>query len=122
LTIYGSMKDYRDAMRQVNSPSRAHAICRKLTACVNPVWETWPDRQGRSLSAWYGAHYWAACALVRGDDGSIARSKERYRCELTCGDGHRPLPKWFDAMWTLAIKRVMQVIDEAISLKSSNQW
>lgn len=123
LTIYGSRKDYRNAMREVNSPARAHAICRKLTACVDPAREVWPDRQGRSLSAWYGAHYWAACAIVKGrDDDEIDRCKERYRCELTCGDGHRPLPKWFNAVWKLAVARVRAIADQAVSLRTSNEW
>lgn len=123
-TIYFSKREFRNDMQQYWSTSRVHAVCRKLVATVDPPrGEKRPH--GRSLSAWYGAHYWAACWELRSPNNwsyTEEEAKRRFIVELIGGDGCRNRPKWADSLWSLALKRVREVAEEAKALKTSLLW
>lgn len=136
-TVYFDRQDYREAMRRPWDTSRAHAICRKLLG----VPASWKDRQRpgcSKLSLWYGAHYYAACALT---DYSVLQAKDdaEYYEQLTErlrfwgkafareADGHTggdnpPMSKGAQALWKLAMVRVSLVVDEAVKLSHSMLW
>lgn len=110
-TIYGSKRDYREDMRRPFGSARAHAMCRLLTGTATQA------------SLWYGAHYWAGCAVTTSDENlydNLTRYKTRFFYEVTGGNGepnagHR-------ALWELAIKRMMKLRSEALNLKTSVLW
>ena len=111
MTIYGSKRDYRKDMKSPFGSTRAHAMCRHLTAT------------SKQSSLWYGAHYWAACAVTTSDENlayNLNYYKERFFREATGGDsepnaGHK-------ALWELAIGRMMKLRSEALTLKTSVLW
>jgi len=133
-TIYFSKRDYREDMRSPNSAARSHAICRRLLG-VPAAWNRPVDypqkpahpRQAATLSAWYGAHYWAACAAT-----SVKESAEEalewyarsFAIEISGGDGPDPyvLKDPYRALWALAVRRVWAIRDEALALASSVLW
>jgi hypothetical protein len=120
-TIYMSQKDYRMAQRAPNSSERAHAICRKLLGCASQT------------SIWYGAHYWAACWLLREvqDIESLIQHKGAFAFEVrgrSIPGSHEyktaintMAPK-YRSLWKLACRRVHALREEARALTNSNLW
>lgn len=121
-TIYGSKRDYRQAMRDPNGSARAHAVCRRLTGCAS------------QQTRWYGAHYWAACALLGpwrrlgGTERLEERTKnvewyrraflrEVYGCNEPAAAGLR-----YDRLYALAVLRVQRIVHEAEALPTSLAW
>lgn len=110
VTIYGSKADFRAAMRNPHDSSRAHAICRRLTGA-------------RQNSHWYGAFYWAACAVTshEADLGAAYRyGFERFKQEV-----HRlPASQRFNylRLYAMAWGRCLKIKDEAMALATSVLW
>lgn len=110
--IYGSKRDYRNDMQNPFSPSRSHAICRKLTATA------------KQDSKWYGAHYWAACAATSHDEwlgDSLIRHRDRWLYEAMNG-AKRMSRETAMKVWDIAIRRVMNLRKAALELKTSMAW
>lgn len=111
MTIYGTTRDYRNDMRHPYGSTRAHAMCRAVTGTATQA------------SLWYGAHYWAGCAVTSPDEylaENLAKYEARFYREATRGDGepgngHR-------ALWRLAIGRMLKLRAEAMALKTSVLW
>lgn len=91
---------------------RAHAVCRRLAATAD------------QRSHWYGAHYWAACALIAHGSGKgkrlepidrerIARYRDTYSRELCGCNEAEPLPAYLKA-YDAAVRRVLGVRREAL--------
>lgn len=135
--IYFDRQDYRAAMRSPWDASRAHAICRKLLG----VSASWKDRHRlgcSKLSLWYGAHYYAACALtdysVLHEEDAVKRQPildERIAFWGKCfareadgcgGDADPPMCAGVAALWRLALRRVHSVLSDALVLESSVLW
>lgn len=113
-TIYFSLQDFQHAMRSPHSAERAHAVCRRITGCASQE------------SRWYGAHYYAACALLGRDaegplDQRLARWKGAFTHEIT--HSHEvSLTGGHAALWYLAVDRVNEVLEEALTLQTSMDW
>ena len=119
-TIYFSSRDWREANRNPLASTRANAVCRRLAA---PADQT---------SHWYGAHSWAACALINHGSGKgkrlepidrerIARFRDTYSRELCACNEAEPLPVYLKAYDT-AVTRVLSVRREALALPRSTDW
>ena len=136
-TIYFSRRDYRDDMRDPKSSARAHAICRRLLG-VPACWDgrdvRYPDKwrsekypPTNTLSVWYGAHYYAACAAtsLRESVGDALRFWRRaFAREISSGEGKHPerLTGRYKSLWRLAIRRVWAIRQEAMALPHSALW
>ena len=111
-TVFMSPRDFREAQRSPHGAHRAHAICRRLVATAT------------QNSHWYGAHYWAACALTTRDGNeqqNLARWKSSFAIE-TSGGEERELPGRYRGLWNLAVRRVRAVLSEAMALETSVLW
>src|SRR5581483_11340773 len=108
-TIYMDRASYRRDMRGKGGSARPHAICRKLLGCA------------QQRSKWYGAHYWAACALCQPEgldepiDERLQRYRERFACEAH-GSHDAELSPAYAALWALAVRRVQAILPEALAL------
>ena len=74
-------------------------------------------------SLWYGAHYWAGCAVTTHDENlayNLNHYKERFFREAT-GDDSEP-NAGHKALWELAIRRMTKLRAEAMALKTSVLW
>lgn len=116
-TIYFSRRDYLEAMRDPHGAPRCHAVCRKLLGVAS----SYP-------SLWYGAHYYAACALLsrnyESQRAALAFWRKTFARECTGCDGRTdpPLSKAHRALWRLAVKRVRAVKPDALALSNSVLW
>ena len=134
--IYFDKQTYRKDMRSPNSSARAHAICRRLVG----VPSSWDGRdihypgayhgRGRncnSLSHWYGAHYYAACAATSLRESKIDALRfwrRAFAREISGGEGKNPerLVGGWKALWRLAARRVWQLREDAAALDTSVRW
>jgi len=112
-TIYMSGSDFRNEMQRPDGAPRCHAICRRLLGTA----KCYP-------SAWYGAHYYVACALTdrfRTEAEGLEFWKRSMAREVSqaCDD---VLPAKYEGLWQLAVRRVREVLDEAKSLPTSVMW
>ncbi len=108
--VYGSVRDFRVAMRDPFNSSRAHAICRKLIATA------------KQDSVWYGVHYWAACVATSHGEwlgNRLVAYEDRWYVE---SDSKKVPRTTAQKMWKLAIRRAMNLRDEALKLKTSVAW
>jgi hypothetical protein len=136
-TIYFTKRDFRDAMRNPRTAERAHAICRRLLgipACWDgrdirypalPYYSKYP--KCNTLSLWYGAHYWAACAATNLRESVRDALRWNRRCfarEISGGDGPQPerLHGRWRRLWRLAVRRVWALRAEALVLDTSVRW
>lgn len=123
--IYFTRHDYRRAMQDPGDPARSHAICRKLTG-VPPAWPVREQPGCSRMCHWYGAHYYAACAVSSVRDPEEA--EEFWRRALareTAGCDGRidpPMSAGIRALWELALRRVKAIWPEAQALASSVLW
>lgn len=117
MTIYMSKRDFRQSMRNPYSAERAHAICRRLVATS----KQWP-------SLWYAAHYWAACAATcNGAWGEtieecLAQYANNFAYECIKEHNANILPNKYKSLWSLAVRRVLAIRDEALALSNSLTW
>ena len=139
MTIYFTKQDWRAAMRSPISSERAHAICRRLLgvpACWDgrdvrypaPYYRSTKYRKSNTLSAWFGAHYYAACAAtsVRESTREALRFwRKTFAREVSSGEGGPKAEKLqgvWRSLWRLAVRRVWAVRDEALKLDTSLRW
>jgi len=114
--IYFDRRDQRAAMRDPWNPERHHAICRRLLG----VARQYP-------SPFYGAHYYACCALMTDPDlghresEQLAYWKRSFAREMNGCDSD-VVPTRFRGLWELAVRRVRAIRDEAVALGSSMEW
>ncbi len=133
--IYFDRQSYRRDMHDPHDPSRCHAMCRRLTGV--PSGYRYPDGKPKfrptsteprivygSLSPWYGAHYYAACA-VTSREGPDKRERwafwRRAFAREVYGEERR-LSGGYLALWRLAAQRVKDLWPEASKLGHSMLW
>jgi len=107
MNFYFSMADYRADMRNPCSAARAHAICRRLVGC-------------EQKSLWYGAHYWAACAVTSYQKKADSFYRDAFYREVT--GGYKELPPMVKSLWKVAFRRVKGIAVEARKLEHSMLW
>src|SRR3990170_442196 len=95
-TVYFSIRDYRDDMRNPSGSARSHAACRKLIATA------------RQESLYYGAHYWAACGAFL-DKPNRKYAYHTFSNEVTGGNAGRFVSKTQRRLFALAWVRMMRV-------------
>lgn len=123
MTVYFTKAEFRNDMRCPTSAARAHAVCRRLTGTATQY-----------PSPWYGAHYWAACALLT-DQPQIPEKIRFYRAafarEMTSRTAFRvkdhcdpwpDLPKKYRLLFRLALRRVRAIRRAAMRLETSVAW
>jgi hypothetical protein len=129
-TVYFSKRDYRKAMRDSTGSARSHAICRRLLG-VPACYERLHGPHNGKVSLWYGAHYYAACALTsersdyhRGNDCPLEFWRRAFAREATGCDGrdNPPMSLAVWALWVLAVRRVREILPEAMELSTSVLW
>ena len=127
MVIYGSNRDYRNAMQNKYGADRAHAICRKLVGVSQS-------------SKWYGAHYRAACALLHNPEWDTTSESRQHgwnglldrldrwadsfaqEVDSSSNFDFGKLSKGYQALWRLAVNRVYRVMREAEGLRTSVDW
>ena len=124
-------------MRSPNGAARAHAICRRLLG-VPACWDgrdiRYPDKwhsekhvNTNTLCAWFGAHYYAACAATSVRESSVAAIRfwrRAFAREISSGEGQHPdrLRGRWKSLWRLAVRRVWALRNEALALDTSVRW
>lgn len=131
--IYFDRKDYRRAMHDPHDPSRCHAMCRRLTG----VPAGYHYREGKlhpfrrdqivhgALSPWYGAHYYACCAVSSREGPSVPERWAFWRrafAREVSGHDSEKLTGGYLALWKLACSRVQYLWPEANTLRTSVLW
>lgn len=110
-TIYFSNKDFRADMQRKTSSTRCHAVCRHILGTATQE------------SHWYGAHYFAACALLSEQPirDQLRLWRQSFKFEITHEHSGR-LPRQYRKLWRLAVRRVLAVRSEAMELATSVLW
>lgn len=126
MIVFFSNREYRETMRDPHSSCRCHAICRKLTG-ANAAWPIYERPGAMKVSKWYGAFYWAACAVTSKEPRREAEDfYERTYAREVNGHPGTPegeiLPGAYKKLWKLALKRVRKLWPQARKLKNSNLW
>lgn len=135
--VYFSKRDYRQAMQSPSDAHRVHAMCRRLLG-VPPLWPIRNKPGCCYYGHWYGAHYWAGCAMtcrtvLNAEDESsrqrmleenLIRYKRFFARELTDCDGRTdpPIPRAYERLWDLAVQRMSALLPEALELSTSVLW